>query len=237
MHHILLTFFALACLFVTAIPAHSQALAVGTKGFEAVARSSFLKAGGSAARFQPFYKELTSSLRGKRLYRTELNRLTQAYVSQPVSVKRAYEMASLHRQLDNRIAAQLPQNTPFISADKINSIAPAVWRRHQFGTQKQLEKFIAALTPYLHRFPDMKLTLTEFNYLAEKYLLEGDRAFKAFFAAQEARKLQNMSHIQIKVPNKPALDVYVFPSQVSKLLKAYNEGIPFTVTNGRVYIP
>lgn len=236
MHHILLTCFALSCLFFTAISAQAQSLAVGTKAFEAVARSSFLKAGGASTRFQPFYKELTNSLRGKSLYRTELTHLTQAYVNQNISVKRAYEMASFYRQLDNRIAAQLPKNTPFISADKINTIAPAIWRRQHYGTQQQLENFLATLSPYLHRYADVKLTLTEFNYLAEKYLLEGARAVKAFFAAQEARKLKNMTHIQINVPGKPALDVYVFPSQVTKLLKAYNEGTPFTVTNGRVYV-
>lgn len=233
MKKFILTPCAVICLLVLGLPVQGQKIAVGTKTFEALARSSFAKEGGNPAQFKRFYKQISASMAGRQINRSELTKLTRIYLNTGASVRRAYELAtSEHQQLENLLRTPSPQ-TPFISIQNLHTFSGAVWRRGRLGPAEKLERFERAMRISFYKSPDTKLTLQELQYLAAQYALEGESAIKRFFSQRpEGRAL---TRVQINLAGKRPLDAYVYPNEVQKLVDMYTAGVPFTVQNGRVH--
>ena len=223
-----------SCLFlllVFSFPVYAQKLPVGTKGFEVVARSTFTKEGGYGTHFNRFYKNLTGSLKGKSLTRTELRDITRIYLKSKISIQESYRMA-LQSKAQNMVAVQLPSDVPFISTENIKSISSMVWKRDNLGTPQELEQLQRTLYSFLSQYPNKHLTLQEFYYVASKYTFEGANSIKNFFKMLPERPL--LTHVQISLLNKKPLDVFVYPDQVHQVISMYYDDLPFRIEKGKV---
>lgn len=212
--------------------AAAQKLPVGSKGFESLSRSIFMKEGGYSTHFPKFYKNLSSSLGKQMLSRSELRELTRIYLHSQVPVQSAYNMMQSKAQAHAPAALHLPSDVAFISLDNINAVSRAVWKRDNLGTDQELQKLQQVLVKSLSKYPSVQLTLKEFYYIVSKYTFEGPNFIKGFL--ETLPKRQVLTRVQLSKKGQAPLDVFVYQDQVSKAVQLYYAGKPFQVEKGNV---
>lgn len=229
-------FIFLTFLWMGLTPSFAQKLQIGTKGFEKVAKSIFLKEGGVSSNFSRFYKELSSSFSGQTATtRAEIRDLIRIYLNSKVSMQNARKLSLDLQKKANSFSLNMPSDVPFISGENVQRISSLVWKRDNLGTEQELQDLQKTLLSYFSKYPDKQLTLKEFYYISSKYMFEGKNSIKHFFEILPNRPF--LTHITVSHPGKEPLDVFVLPNQVQKVFELYYENKPFKIEKGIVVTP
>ena len=209
---------------------YAQKLPIGSKGFESLSRSIFMKEGGYSTHFPKFYKDLSSSLGKQMLSRAELREITRIYLHSQVPVQSAYKI--MLARLQQPPALNLPSDVAFISLDNVKFVSRAVWKRDNLGTDQELLDLQRTLVANLAKYPNKQLTLKEFYYVVSKYTFEGPNFIKGFLETLPNRPI--LTRVQLSGAGKEPLDVFVYQDQAAKVTELYYAGKPFQIQKGKV---